>query len=359
MDLQAIVDETLGRLEMPSTAARSFQATNAPRFAIGRNTDTLNIHRTWPLAGVIDDFHTEQDWHGIPVVKMTDVPTAAWVVNCSTSISPVCVLDHLAKAGLGNVIGLHELAAYPSSPLPWPDFVRAQRQEILAHPDAWAAIHASLHDDVSRRTFLDVLRYRLTADPAYMKSYRVRIQEQYFEDFMRYRDETFVDAGGFDGDTAQAFADRYPDYRKIILFEPSVHNMQAARRRLAGYRGIEYRTVGLSDSAGILPFDQDGGSASSVTDGGSSAINVDTLDAVVAEPVTVIKMDLEGWELKALHGSSRHIADDRPKLAIAVYHSAADFRLVHEYIGHFRHNYKCHIRHYTQGWSETIMFFST
>jgi hypothetical protein len=68
-------------------------------------------------------------------------------------------------------------------------------------------------------------------------------------------------------------------------------------------------------------------------------------------------MDLEGWEMKALEGSRNHISRDRPKLAIAVYHDAPDFRLVHQFVGEFKHNYKCYLRHYTQGWSETVMFF--
>lgn len=358
MDLKAVVDATLTKLEAPSAAARAFQDSRAPKFAIGKNADSSSIHRMYRLNGLIDDFHPDEgEWNGIPVISTRDVPRDAWVVNCSTSISPVSVLNHLAKSGLRNTVGLHELIAHSGGSLAWPRFVEEQRREICMNLDAWSGIFRSLEDDLSRRTFLDVLKYRLSADPTYMTEYSVRIEEQYLERFMDYRNEVFVDAGGFDGDTAQAFADRYPDYRKIILFEPSERNMRSARRRLAGYCNIEYRTNGLSDSAGTLPFDPDTGSASSITEEGTSTITVNTLDDTIDEPVTVIKMDLEGWEMKALMGSSRHIADDRPKLAIAVYHHATDFRLVHKYLSRFKHDYKCYLRHYTQGWSETIMYF--
>ena len=133
--------------------------------------------------------------------------------------------------------------------------------------------------------------------------------------------------------------------------------MTAARKRLMGFRDIDYRGVGLSDAAGTLSFDAALGSASSVQSGGGQQILVDTLDHAVNEPVTFIKMDLEGWELKALVGAHKHIAQDRPKMAVAVYHQAADFRLIHEYVSSFNHGYKVHLRHYTQGWSETVMFF--
>jgi len=52
---------------------------------------------------------------------------------------------------------------------------------------------------------------------------------------------------------------------------------------------------------------------------------VTTLDAAIGQPVSFIKMDLEGWELNALEGSRAHILEDRPKLAISVYHAGTNF----------------------------------
>ncbi|RLW68504.1 MAG: hypothetical protein B6D71_13650 [gamma proteobacterium symbiont of Stewartia floridana] len=69
------------------------------------------------------------------------------------------------------------------------------------------------------------------------------------------------------------------------------------------------------------------------------------------------EMDLEGWELQALHGARRHILEERPNLAIAVYHQAADFRTIFEYITGLCPDYRVYLRHYTEGWSETIMYF--
>lgn len=218
-------------------------------------------------------------------------------------------------------------------------------------------MYEQMADEISRQTLIDVLLFRLTADPRYMREYRVRIKDQYFETFMDYREEVFVDVGGYDGDTTEEFVKRYPDYRKVIFFEPSSQNMAAAQNRLAGVRDVDYRSIGLSDSAGILSFNATSGSASAVQNTGDHQIIVDTLDQVVDERVTFIKMDLEGWEMKALAGAQRHISKNRPKLALAVYHQAADFRFIYEYVSAFNHGYKMYLRHYTQGWSETVMFF--
>lgn len=358
--LQAMVDEALAQNAESSKLAKQFLdgGVDTHRYAIGRNSESLHIHKLVKLNGIIDDFHAESaDWEGIPVTRTAHVPSNALIANCSTSISPVSVMQHLTRSGLTNVVGFHELAMASNGVLQWPWFVQAQRKEMAEHIGEWGGIFDSLCDDVSRQTLGDVIRFRISADPKYMTNYRVRLSEQYFEDFMGFKNEVFVDAGGFDGDTSQLFADRYPDYIKIIFFEPSKHNMEAARRRLAPYKNIDYRLLGLSNSSDIVQFNHSAGSASSITDSGGDTIKVDTLDATVIEPVSFIKMDLEGWEIKALEGARNHICADRPKLAIAVYHDAADFRLVHQFVTGLRQGYKVFLRHYTQGWSETIMYF--
>jgi FkbM family methyltransferase len=360
MNVRELASETLARLnQAPDSAKRFFEMSSPlPRYAIGKNSETEQLNALVPLRGVIDDFASGYtSWRGIPVVRTHGVPQEALIANCSTSISPVAVRNHLARQGFHDVIGLHHLVIASDSRLKWPWFVQSMRKELDEHSETWQNIHDSLSDETSRRTFLDVICFRLSCDSDYMKNYTVRVQEQYFEDFMQFSGETFVDAGGFDGDTSEGFAKRYPDYRKIILFEPSAKNMAAAKKRLEGYRDIDYRALGLSDASETLNFDPDAGSASAIRHSAHAKIQVDTLDDTVAEPITFIKMDLEGWELKALHGSRRHLAQDRPKLAIAVYHDSPDFRLVYQLVNQFDHNYQCYLRHYTQGWSETVMFF--
>lgn len=327
-------------------------------FAVGKNAETLAVHGLWPLDGIIDDFAEKGGhWQGIPLVGTHHVPRDATIVNCSTSISPVAVMEHLAASGFGNATCYHNLVRASHGSLPWPGFVAAQRRELGEHMDDWQAIHDALHDDESRKTLLDVTLYRLSADPRRMRGYLVRTEEQYFESFMDYRREVFVDAGGFDGDTSEAFATRHPDYERILFFEPSTSNMEAAHRRLSSFRDIEYFPVGLSDGPGILRFSTGDGSASKISEGGTATIRVDALDALTDAPVSVIKMDLEGWEMHALEGARGHIRNTTPKLAIAAYHDSSDIRRIHQFVEQFGHGYRIFLRHYTQGWSETVMYF--
>jgi len=296
-----------------------------PCYLIGRNADAERLAGPIRAAGLVDDgAPAGSTWNDLPVVGSADLPDGAVLVNAATSIRPVDVVRRFSqRSGLGE----------------------------------WKALFGRMSDEVSRQTLVDVLRFRLTADPAYMAAYEVRVQDQYFEPFLHLRGETFVDAGGFDGDTTEAFCDHDPDYREVHLFEPSPANMGEARARLAGRRDIHFHPIGVSDTAGELAFDPDAGSASAVGQGGGLTIRVTTLDAHLAGPVTLIKMDLEGWETRALAGSLRIIRDFRPKLALAVYHRASDFRDIARFALGVHPDYRVYLRHYTQGWSETVMFF--
>lgn len=191
-----------------------------------------------------------------------------------------------------------------------------------------------------------------------MVDYRYRPEEQYFESYLNLGDgEIFVDGGGYTGDTAEEFCKRVPGYSKIYLFEPSETNIAQAKQRLADKQNIEFIPLGLSHSVGSLRFNPDQGSASAVAEEGAVEISVTTLDEAVSAKTTFIKTDLEGWDIEALKGARRHIREYHPKLAISVYHQAIDFWRIPEFVLALRDDYELRMQHYTEGWSETIMFF--
>lgn len=365
-DLSTVIDQALGGAgrgdPARALAARNFldPGSGVTRYLIGRNAQSEVLVGHLPIAGLVDDRAQPGSlWQGVPTLRMKELPPDAWVLNASTSISPVSVARAIERAGHGQVLSLADLLAASDCPAElMPEFVQDQRAEVAAHRQAWCDIHARLADDESRRVLQDVVRFRLSADATCMADYSVRFADQYFEDFLGLHQEVFVDAGGFDGDTTEQFCRRVPDYRRVWFFEPSPVNMAAARKRLTGLPNIEFIQVGLSDVAGDLCFDASSGSASSVSDAGGDSIRVDRLDDLVREPVTFIKMDLEGWEMHALAGAAEQIRRNRPKLAISVYHQASHFREVFGFVLGLFPDYRVRLRHYTEGWSETVMFFN-
>lgn len=327
------------------------------RYLLGRNEHSKALSDVAKIEAFVDDFTKPGEaWNGKPVIKAEHVPRNGMVVNCAMSISPVSASRRLRELGLAVLTYADIAQAFPHS-VALPRFAQDTRVDFEQNSSKWQQLYDSLADAASRRVLEDVLRYRLTGDPEWMNSYSVRLRDQYFESFLRCNEEVFVDAGGFDGDTTEEFCRRHPDYRRVLFYEPSAANLTKARVRLDGLRDIHFRPLGLSDSGGKLRFDDAAGSASAVGNKGASWIAVTTLDEDFPGQVTFIKMDLEGWELKALAGCARHITEDCPKLAIAVYHHPSDFWRVFQYVVGLRQDYKTYLRHYTEGWSETILFF--
>lgn len=330
----------------------------ALRYCFGRNALSLALSDLIRADAYIDDFAPPgSTWYGKPVLTLEQVGRDDIIVNCVINAKPRTAFARLQAAGFSQLVSYASLCKAMPETIPLPDFVRETRADVTLHAQQWRAVFDRLADDESRQVFNDVLHYRLTGDHTVLANYSFRPQEQYFEDFMDFEREVFVDAGGFDGDTTEQFCRRYPDYRQVYLFEPSPQNIALARQRLAGFEHIEFIEKGVSDSEGTLYFNANEGSSSAVTLEGDSAIHVTTIDACIASEVSFIKMDLEGWEINALKGAAQHIARERPKLAIAVYHRPSDMWGIFNLVDSYAPGYRIYLRHYTESWTETVMFF--
>ena len=347
--------------DINGSEATDFLAENADRkkYFIGKNAESLALMEHFRFDGVIDDFAAPGScWNGVPCVPSAAVPRSSMVINCSTSISPVSVARLAEAISGGNAQSYSQLCRLLYPRLPLPEFVCQARDDLTINRAHYQALFARLGDEESQRVFNTLMRYRLTADVNTMAGFSVRMQEQYFEPFLGNLDDAvFVDCGGYDGDTTEQFCNRYPKYRRVFLFEPSQQNMTSAKLRLRDARDVDFIPLGVSDTPGILYFNPDAGSASSVSADGSAQIAVTTIDIAVDARNCFIKMDLEGWELKALQGAQGHIKNGHPILAIAVYHTVSDFWRIPEYVLSLRPDYRIYLRHYTEGWSETVMYF--
>ena len=355
---QEIISAFHGQMGSYGEILENLQASPGVKvFVLGKNEHAKHLLNTISIDGVIDDFSNDDVWQGKRIYRSDALPSGSIVINCSMSISPISAARKIDSiAGIKN-IPYCELYRSQDSITPLPDFVYQARSKFIENISEFRNIFSLLEDKESRDVFNKIMSYRLTAELSYMESFSVRFHDQYFEDFLGALDAcSFVDCGGFDGDTCEEFIKRYPNYAKIFLFEPSVKNLELAKLRLAGERDIEFIQLGLSDIPGTLSFDESLGSASSISNSGSTQISVTTLDSY-QDKFSFIKMDLEGWELKALQGSERHIANDQPILAISVYHSIDDFWRIPQYIMSVNNKYKIYLRHYTEGWSETVMYF--
>ena len=330
---------------------------NTPLYVLGANVDSLPWLSLLNIQAVIDDFlPASSTVQGKPVICMGDVPEGALVINCVTNSKPATAMRRLEAKTRAEIYYGADLAEIFSAILPVYGFVSETRQSISTHAAQWETLYDSLSDTHSKSTMEDIIAYRLSGDPRVLGAYAYRPQEQYFEDFLDLSNEIFVDGGAYDGETTRLFLAKYPNCQRVHLFEPDPENFSRSIDRLNGMSQVVFHPVGLSDAPGELRFQVGDGSASVVAETGDMSIAVDTIDQRASD-ATFIKLDLEGWELSALKGAERTLRENKPKLAIGAYHQPDDFLRIVRWVSTIRQDYKISLRHYTESWTETVLYF--
>ena len=190
-------------------------------------------------------------------------------------------------------------------------------------------------------------------------------KNQYFDlNIMQPRqEELFIDGGCFDCGTDIQFIEWCGgQYNKIYAFEPDKMNyMKCLKKRdEKGISNISIYNKGLWDTATELSFTANGnGSSRVVGEQEENVITIDTVcidDVVSEEKVSLIKLDVEGAELKALQGAQKTIKRDRPRLAVCIYHKPQDIVEILEFILSLHDDYKLYIRHYHYEYIETVVY---
>lgn len=180
---------------------------------------------------------------------------------------------------------------------------------------------------------------------------------QYFtKDIMHPdKDEVFVDAGAYDGDTIEGFLQWCGNcFRSIYAYEPDRKNFKELQNKFSTNEKIHCIEAGLWNENKTLSFADGNTSGSQVIETGSTCIKA-TIPQI-SEKVTTIKMDIEGAEMMALEGCRNIIKRDHPKLAICIYHRRNDLWEIPFKIQEMYPGYRFYMRHHDISWPETVLY---
>ncbi len=134
---------------------------------------------------------------------------------------------------------------------------------------------------------------------------------------------TVFDTGAFVGQWTANTATVFPD-AKFVLIEPDPLSMQSARQLLTGYTPtpafVEAAVGAIAGTANLNIWNPEAGQGSSLLGNVAGAprqtveVTVTTLDAIAADIgrfPELVKLDLQGFELEALKGAGRVLAEAR------------------------------------------------
>lgn len=186
------------------------------------------------------------------------------------------------------------------------------------------------------------------------------IKNSYFDsDIIKFNDhEVFVDGGCFNFGTCQILLEKCKTIKSIYAFEPDSNQWLSVQDGIdrSGFNHTYFIKKGLWSKTKELRFTQTFGGGSNVSENGTLVVPVTSIDDAIQESVTFIKMDIEGAELEALKGAARHIREEKPKLAICVYHKPEDMFEIPMYIKSLTPEYRLFMRHYSNIEVETVLY---
>ena len=89
---------------------------------------------------------------------------------------------------------------------------------------------------------------------------------------------------------------------------------------------------------------------------GNVEVQADSVDNIITEEITILKMDIEGSEAKALDGARETIVKYKPKLYICAYHRNSDMFLLPLKINSMCSDYRFYFYHhrYIPAWESNF-----
>lgn len=327
-----------------------------PKYIFGTNERTKSlIENIIDIKGIIDDYTTEKELFGKPIIPIDEIPVNALLI--SVAIEKTWLVEERLSQFQFQYIDyfqFYKYSDYDIIKVPHSDGIH---EDIVENYKKYEDIYQKLEDKISKNQFYNLVNFRFSYDINFLKGFSWDIESQYFEDFLNLKNnEVFIDIGAYDGATSLEFIKRHPLYQSIHIFEPISDNMKFIKEKLKRCENISYYNMGLSNQKDILKFEANA-SCSKISDSGSVKVLVDKLDNILLEIPTYIKIDIEGAESLCIEGAKDIIKKYQPKLAISVYHKKDDFWKIPEQVLNIRCDYNIYLRHYTQGIAETVMFF--
>ena len=231
---------------------------------------------------------------------------------------------------------------------------------VRENKDFLEDFYEKLSDQHSKDSFVAYLLSKTRQDMKYLPPIFDKIQ--YFPKgiFELTSRESYFDCGAFIGDTIAEFLKASGGvYNKIWAAEPDRTNHEKLLQYIKDEKieNIDVVNKGIYGYAGRLPFQEEGSMLSMISGDSDNYIDVDTIDNITdGEPVTYIKLDVEGAELMALKGAENTIREYRPILGISIYHKERDLIDIPVYVKSIVPEYKFYFRVHKKLAIDTVLY---
>ena len=223
---------------------------------------------------------------------------------------------------------------------------------LKEHIEDYVWLYNKLEDYRSKKLLFAILQNWYSFDTSETSTSLERNYDQYWDlDIIKPNaNEIIVDIGAYIGDSILTYVKNFGinNYKKIYSYEITPESIELLKNNTRYYPNIEIRKKAVVDypKKVYMEINKEGSSANKTTEEGDEILEGTSIDEDIKESVSMIKMDIEGGETKALLGCSNHIRMDSPTLLISVYHNYEDLWKIPRMIEEMNNNYKFYLRCY-------------
>ncbi|MBQ8784251.1 MAG: FkbM family methyltransferase [Clostridia bacterium] len=256
-----------------------------------------------------------------------------------------------------NVIKMSKEHPLVAPDVPVADDSIFTREFIEEHDEEFATAFSLLADDESKENYINILNFKVSGKIEYLLKAEKEKPFVYEEILKISDDEIFVDLGAYDGDTIREFIEACQGkYKKIFGFEADEKNFKKLSVNTESLENISIYNLAAWDKKETLLFEKKKGRNSKLSSSGNVEVLADSVDNVIADKITVLKMDIEGSEEKALDGARETIIKYKPKLYVCAYHRNSDMFLLPLKINSFCEDYRFYFYHhrYIPAWESNF-----
>ena len=172
--------------------------------------------------------------------------------------------------------------------------------------------------------------------------------------------ENLIDCGAYNGDTLQYFLNNGIKWNKYYAFEMSKNNYH----EFIKYKEtlpqeiqdtLQVWNVGVGEKEETIYYSENISGTRAGSEGNQKS-HIVTLDRVIDDRISYIKMDIEGSEMAALRGGRHLIIDNKPKCAICAYHQPSDLWDIPLYLKELVPEYRVFFRHHDYITSDVVCY---
>ena len=273
-----------------------------------------------------DGFVRGHSFHGKVVLSYSEAKAryGSFIVLLSFASSLPDVLATIRRVAAENELYAPDVPVFGSNLF--------NLEFFRANETSFREAYELLGDEQSKKTFADVIRYKLSGDISYLDACEADEEETTRSLLNPETIHDYADLGAYNGDTIRRLIPLAPNLRRVVAFEPDRRNF----RKLSEYA----ETVTDKYSITPLPFaawsknetlimDASGNRNANLADAAKAKktveVEADSLDNRLGDlRPDYIKYDVEGSEREALLGSAETIRRFRPRLLVSLYHRSED-----------------------------------